>query len=398
MKNKRMEFNIDEQTLLSLLKASLNKETVDVSSFHCDWKNVLAISEKHSILPLIYDELPEPLKNRTQARCAACVQQYYHLLFLTRYFVHVLKKRQIPCIVLKGVSASLPYPVPEYRKSGDIDLLIFDSGLLEQAKEALIEKGCIWHATAEDEHHYSLCYREVEIELHKTFTAAFDNKVINENLKKIQKSAVDHFHEESFLGSIFPVLDPPEQALSLLVHMLQHFMRGGFGLKLLADWVVFWNAGISLEDQNMYLSFVKGCRIDGFSDFICSLCVTYLGMKKNACPYHPLSETAVFEGMQDILKSKEFGHAEASDMVRLRGTGLWDYVREFQHQTNLNFPHASKMIPVMPVLWIMTFVQFAHNNRTIRHIHMRDALRNANRRSRYMDEIHLFKESGDHHG
>lgn len=393
-----MEFTIDEQTLLNLLKASLNKEAVDLTSFHGDWKNVLTIAERHSILPFVYDSLPESIKKQTQERCAAVVQRYYHLLFLTRYFARILKKHQIPCAILKGIPSSLPYPVPEYRKSGDIDLLVFDPHKLEQARDILIENGCSWRRSEDDAHSYSLRYEKVEVELHKTFTAAFDHKAINKKLREIQKDAAEHFHEENFLGFYFPVLDPPYEALSLLVHMLQHFMRGGFGLKLLADWVVFWNQGISDEDQKTYQSFIQDCHIDGFSDFICSLCVAYLGMKEDACLYHPLSQETIFEGMKDILSTMEFGRAEASDMVRLRGTRWVDFAREFFHQTNLNFPRLSKIYPFLPVLWVITFTKFAHNNRTIRHIHIKDALLNAKKRSRYMAEIHLFKESSDHNG
>ena len=53
-------------------------------------------------------------------------------------------------------------------------------------------------------------------------------------------------------------------------------------------------------------------------------------------------------------------------MVALRGNSLFDYVREFHHQTVLSFPKASRLIVTLPVLYIIAFYRFMRNNRTVR--------------------------------
>ncbi|MDD6789507.1 MAG: hypothetical protein PUE04_05335, partial [Lachnospira sp.] len=75
----------------------------------------------------------------------------------------------------------------------------------------------------------------------------------------------------------------------------------------------------------------------------------------------------------------------------LRGTGMWDYIREFHHRMKLNFPGASAYPVLYPVLWMRTLVRFLYNNRKVRGITARAALRRAGERSRFMKQLHLFE-------
>lgn len=66
------------------------------------------------------------------------VRQSYHLLFLTRDLVKLLEEAGIPALVLKGCGVAELYPVPELRKSGDIDVLI--PGNCVERAAGLLEK------------------------------------------------------------------------------------------------------------------------------------------------------------------------------------------------------------------------------------------------------------------
>ena len=68
------------------------------------------------------------------------VRQSYHLLFLTRDLVRLLEERGIPVLVLKGCGVAELYPVPELRKSGDVDVLI-PGNCVEAAAELLEKEG-----------------------------------------------------------------------------------------------------------------------------------------------------------------------------------------------------------------------------------------------------------------
>lgn len=77
---------------------------------------------------------------------------YYELEHFTRKTVSLLSRNQIPSYLLKGLSLAAYYPVPEYRKSGDVDLYINDSETFEKAKSLLISHGYVLQDELSDHH------------------------------------------------------------------------------------------------------------------------------------------------------------------------------------------------------------------------------------------------------
>ena len=59
---------------------------------------------------------------------------YYQIEELTIKTTQLPEAEHIPYILLKGISLAACYPVPEYRKLGDLDLLILDQEKLELTK------------------------------------------------------------------------------------------------------------------------------------------------------------------------------------------------------------------------------------------------------------------------
>lgn len=49
---------------------------------------------------------------------------YYQIEHFTRTTVSLLRENHIDCYLLKGLSLADCYPVPEYRKLGDLDLYL----------------------------------------------------------------------------------------------------------------------------------------------------------------------------------------------------------------------------------------------------------------------------------
>ncbi len=57
-----------------------------------------------------------------------------------------------------------------------------------------------------------------------------------------------------------------------MLHMLQHFLRAGFGLKLLCDWVVFWEKGYGSGVEEHFCSMAEECRVMGFARLVTAVC------------------------------------------------------------------------------------------------------------------------------
>ncbi len=395
-----LEVSENEKRLLKLIKESIlpleEKSLIEVLDKDA-WNELLTIAEKHSVLSLMYDSLeqeqsiPESWKKKYETVAKQIVMQQYRLLFLSKYLVDILQQKGIKVAVLKGVGMGSYYPVPELRKSGDVDLLLLNPSQADVLKEVLLEND-FW--VKEEQlalHHVTFETKSgIEIEVHTILAEPFDNQKINKYLDVLLKSGQCKTEMRNVMGIELPVLTKPYYAFELLLHMLQHFLRSGFGLKLLCDWVMFWQEETTQEDKDCYLKLVNDAGIKPFSDVITNVCVKYLGLEYKDVSWMDLGEDSpVKELMREIFDAEEFGKSHEKRMVMMRGTGLKDYVREFHHQMNLNYPKAGRCFLLWPILWIITLVKFIYNNRMIRNISTKQILKEAKRRSKLMEKIKM---------
>ena len=94
----------------------------------------------------------------------------------------------------------------------------------------------------------------------------------------------------------------------------------------------------------------------------------------------------------DVFDAEEFGHSSGNRMVGMRGGNFTDYIREFHHQTLLNYPKASRAVITLPVLWSVTLVRFLVNNEKIRNVSTREVLKTAKNRGKLVNSLHLFEK------
>lgn len=384
--------NSNEKVLISLLKRSISGNSWDESAVS---DAIFRLAEFHKVGTLLYELLKSShlqIPVQLQKDSEKSVLQFWHLFTLTKQLCDLLKDNGIEVVVLKGISAARDYPVMEYRKSGDVDLLINKSDV-DDAKRVLVEAGYRVEEEQKALHHIAFRGPDgIEVEVHTLFAEPFDDKETNEKLEYYSQEALNHIVPGTMEGVEFPFLDEEYQALSLLLHMLQHYLRAGFGLKLLTDWVVFWNRHYTPDLYQKYALLIRNLRIDGFSDMVGSVCIRYLGLEADHMPCKLIEEDICELFLDEVLKGGEFGRSSTDRMVSLRRNSLFEYIREFHHQTCLNFPKASKFFLLWPFLWIITLVRFLINNRTIRHTTLRDVLKSTGERSKINERIHLFSE------
>lgn len=399
-------FSKEEQAVLELLKNALHNETIAADyGQDINWFEVLNISKNHSVSAIIYEVIKDNIniasivKNDYSEVADQTVLQSYKLAFMTKALIDKLAGAGITAVALKGACAAEYYPVPELRKSGDIDILVED-GKEELAKEVLINNG---FEISDEQHanHHTVFYNQehIELELHTMLTEPFDNEAINRYLEKIRLDVTKHICRVNVMGLEIPTLHKAYFAYQLLLHMLQHFLRAGFGLKLLCDWVVFWESEMTERDRHDYLRLVEESKIKGFSDMITAVCIYMLGLDGSKTAFmfsdknRKLPEIWQAEAfLKEVLNSEEFGHSSEDRMVVLRGTGLTAYAREFHHQMKLNFPKAGKVFICWPYTWLVTLLRFLVNNKKVRKTSVRQVFKTAKQRSYMMKEIKLFKE------
>ena len=387
-------FSEEEKCLLYMLTKALKNEQICLDE-KVNMDNVLLLAKKHAVLSFLYDISNEAWmhqgKSFIQQESRQIVMQSYRLLFLTKYVVSILKQNDISVIVLKGVATGSLYPVPEMRKSGDVDLLVPNDIPEAVIRKVMLAAGFRLSEAQHANHHIAFVTEEgIHVEIHTMLAEPFAYKKINRAIAKHGTMCWEHLHVAEIMGVELPILDKPFHAYELFLHMLQHFMYAGFGLKLLCDWVMIWRVNWSQEEKDLFNSLIEEAGLSGFTDAITAVCQKFLGlpMEDNDSS---INQTDMADKMlREILDAEEFGNSDSNRMVMMSGTGLSAYVKEFHHQMHLNFPKAGKCILLWPILWIITLVRFLKNNRRLRDTSTGEILKEAKRRSALMEELRLF--------
>lgn len=402
-----MRFNEETLVLFAMLSEILNKKTDDIPKWEpCkDWHGLWRLAQTQGVLPLLYDTLkqektlPESLWKVCRAEAIAMTRKSYHLLFYSRRLIRLLEEGGVNSVLLKGMTIAVAYPVPELRKSGDIDLLLTEPKDIRRAEEILKAAGLKVYEEQHANHHLVFLSEDgkILIELHTMLAEAFDDDRINKYLRELIRECGEQCEMKSLIGVECRVLKPGFQAYQLLLHMLHHFLRAGFGLKLLCDWVCFWNPGIPKEEKEIFLRLIRESGMEGFAAMVTAACKQYLGMEQEVLTeLQPQEKEKVEDFLLDILEGGEYGETTSGRMVVLKGNRLWDYVREFHHQMHLNFPRMGKVFLFWPILWTITLFRFLNNNRKLNRGSGMAILKSAGKRSSLIKDMHLFDSEEAH--
>lgn len=389
----------EQRFLCTLLAKALNRECMseeDRRKFAAlNKKEILHIAEQHKVLPLLYDVLhddgglEEGEKRRLETLSRQTVRQGYRLLFLTKHLTEALNEEHIPVVVLKGCGVAAWYPVPELRKAGDIDLQVREAEL-DAAYDVLAKRG---YRISEVQHanHHRVCSSQegIDVELHVIPAEPFSDTKVNDRMKELSEDFVQQRVYRECMGVTFPVLSDAYQAIQLLLHMLQHFLRAGFGLKLLCDWTVFWNGQHENGTWEAFEQLAESFGILEFARTVTESCVDFMGLHMvipERCQNKKLAE----EFLSDVFDSEEFGKASTDRMVIVQGTGLKAYWKEFHYQMKMNHPKASRCILFWPILWVVTLFVFLYNNRKLKRGSVSEIMKSAGRRSTLVQQMGLW--------
>ncbi len=398
-------FSKEEKLLLWMLRNALSEGDSDTSVLRAapeTYERMFVQAQRHAVAPLLYDMLarakgvPDEVLAGAKAVARQTVLQSFRLSYQTALLQKWFAQAQLEWLLLKGVYTASLYPVPELRKSGDIDILVKNEADLERAGRILQMHGCEISSTQHAIHHREYVTPEhITIEVHGMLAEPFDNDRINTYCQSIIPAFFAHREKRELLGYSFAGASVPYDAFYLLLHMLQHFLRAGFGLKLLCDWVVFWNRDIAESDQKQFLRLLRESRTEGFARFVTAVCVRYLGLNHSNVEFMEISRISrekAQEFMLEVLEAEQFGKSGNDRMVALRGTSPMDYFREFHHQMRLNNPNCGKIYVLWPFLWIKTLAVFLYNNKKLRKTSSIAIIRKAGQRGRMIDEMELFQK------
>ena len=255
-----------EFKLLEALKAYLSGATVSWSEkiAESEWISLLHLARAQRILPMFYHavrncpswSLNQNLEKATRSEVLSnvMIQTTKTVDFLTLY--RKLLEADLQPLVVKGIVCSTLYPHPDYRLSGDEDLVILpmqgvtchhiflDHGMRPvrqghdstNQEEAGYQKPETWLYT---EVHQALFPSDSQAygELNQFFSPVFSHAIVEE-IQGIPVWTLDHTHH----------------LLYLILHAFKHFIHSGFGIRQVCDITLYANAHGSEIDWDYVLN------------------------------------------------------------------------------------------------------------------------------------------------
>lgn len=200
------------------------------------WRDILLLSEKHSLAALTYSALSR-LEKKPDGETAekwehayrVCVHADIQQEFAWEEIKERFSEQGIKFLPLKGILLKSLYPEPAFRSMGDLDIL-YEEKNFEKIKTLMRESGYEYRTESAGSNHQIFFRPPVTtVELHRALLN--DTSPFAEYYKDVWRRALPT--AESFVCR----LSREDEYIFLLIHGHKHFSGAGSGVRTVLD---FW--------------------------------------------------------------------------------------------------------------------------------------------------------------
>lgn len=222
-----------------------------------------------------------------------------------------LRKYDIYTLLIKGQGIAQCYDKPLCRVSGDIDLLSSKDNY-DKAKSFLLPKGVLTEPEEAAKRHLAMQIEQWAVELHGTLHVGLSARV-DRMLDNVQYDIFHRGEVRSWQNGQTQVFLPAanEDVVYVFAHILQHFYKGGIGLRQICDWCrLLWTYKDSLNHEFLERRIKRAGLMSEWKAFG-ALAVRYLGMPVDAMPFYSESDCWKRKAemiMDFVLEVGNFGH------------------------------------------------------------------------------------------
>ena len=291
----KMQLQNKIETFFALVRAGLCEKEVQLLPFgEIDFSEICRLAEEQSVVGLIAAGLEHcsdvKVPQEVGLNMAGSVLQLEQRNIAMNSFVEKLygemQRMNIYSILVKGQGIAQCYKRPLWRVPGDVDLLLNEDEY-ERAKEWVGSFGHI----IEDENKFKkhILYRvnSWDVELHGTLRGELGGR-IDKTIDEVQNDIFYGGSVRSWLNGTTTIFlpAPDNDVIFVFAHILQHFFRGGIGLRQICDWCrLLWTYRETL-DLKLLESRIKKAGIMSEWHAFAVLAVDTLGMPEDAVPFY----------------------------------------------------------------------------------------------------------------
>jgi hypothetical protein len=372
---------------LEALRAALENRQVhwDTDVTPEQMSQLVWLSQEHHVLPLIYEAIyacPATtymdgvifMQSKHSTVQAVMTQAFKTEEFL-RLNRHLRSSGVIP-LVVKGIVCRQLYPRPDYRVSGDEDVLCGEEQF-KACHRALIDFGMEPGTSSLDSYEvpYSREDSPLYIELHKSLFAR-DSDIFSD-CNRFFDGCFDRLVEIDVQGEPVATLNHTDHMLYLILHAFKHFLHSGFGIRQVCDMVLFANAYGESIDWEDILTKCKGLRAEKFAAALFAIGEKYLIFSpEKAC--YPQNwrqiETDPDALLMDMLQGGIYGYSQRSRMHSSNMTlnavsadkkgkrsdgSVIRTIFPSAKRLDGRFPYLKRMPFLLPVAWVSRIAGYA---------------------------------------
>ncbi len=317
--------------LASLIGSTINRTPAEKPFENINWDTLYNMADHHNVISLIYPAISslriptDFLKNFTYTNKLLIAREARQEIEAQRIF-NILNDNHIRFIKLKGITIKNLYPMPHMRTSADVD--IYMSKEDRERSRALMEKAG-YTLDASIEYHDEYSKDDFFIyELHSSVVSS-KSKYADLFSEPLSKSVPD------FDGVNFQ-LNQNYFYIHLMIHLLNHFMTGGCGIRHLCDIYVFEKSHPDL-DMDFISNIIKPYELTEFFKTIRNLSHSLFENKELSKDEQDIAEF--------IFKSGERGSQNLKHISWLSDDKhiTWTFTKKCKYFLSLWFPGVNTM-------------------------------------------------------
>lgn len=283
------------EAFFALVRGGLWEQDVLLQPYgEIDFNEIIRLAEEQAIVGLVTAgfehvsdiKVPKDVALQFVGQALQLEQQNKAMNSFIATLVEKMRAADIYSLLLKGQGIAQCYERPLWRSCGDVDLFLSEDNYLK-AKQFLIPLASSVEKEGEYALHLGMTIDPWVIELHGSLRCGL-SKRIDKNLDDIKNDIFFGGNVRSWVNGNSQVFMPGivVDLVYVFTHILNHFYKGGIGMRQLCDWSrLLWTYRETLDKVQLQSRIRKmGLMIEwkAFGAFI----VEYLGMPAEVVPLY----------------------------------------------------------------------------------------------------------------
>ena len=319
MKNREAFFALVRVGLWEDIKVNGYRLEVKDLPIAIDYDEVLRLAEEQSVLGLLAAGveklqsgiLPLTEKLTLLGKCQMIEQRNLEMNDFVADVVQRMYEEGIDVVLLKGQGVAQCYDKPLWRTCGDVDLFLSEDNY-EKAKQYLQPLASHIDKEGDYSKHLGMTINSWTVELHGYLRCGL-SKRIDQVLDEIRQDVFSGGHVRSWQNGNTQIFLPSadNDAVYIFTHILNHFYKGGIGLRQICDWCrLLWTYRNEIDVTKLDKRLRKMGLVTEWKAFGI-FAVERLGMPVEAMPLYDASNRWKRKAQrieEFIMMSGNFGH------------------------------------------------------------------------------------------